>query len=62
MSRSVACARRGLGSLTTAVLPVVVLLWVCLYVGFASADGGSWAEGRATFYGNEPWLWDIHYG
>eukprot|EP01025_Chloroclados_australasicus_P038219 TRINITY_DN391_c0_g2_i1.p1 TRINITY_DN391_c0_g2~~TRINITY_DN391_c0_g2_i1.p1 ORF type:complete len:427 (-),score=42.61 TRINITY_DN391_c0_g2_i1:1719-2912(-) len=21
-----------------------------------------WTVGRATFYGNEPWLWSIHYG
>eukprot|EP01023_Acetabularia_acetabulum_P047057 TRINITY_DN4933_c0_g1_i7.p2 TRINITY_DN4933_c0_g1~~TRINITY_DN4933_c0_g1_i7.p2 ORF type:complete len:512 (+),score=93.05 TRINITY_DN4933_c0_g1_i7:72-1607(+) len=22
----------------------------------------AWKDGRATFYGNEHWLWDIHYG
>lgn len=22
----------------------------------------AWKEGRATYYGNEPWGWSIHYG
>lgn len=28
----------------------------------AVAAQGSWRDGRATFYGNEPWLWSIHKG
>ena len=29
--------------------------------GRLQAQGG-WRTGRATFYGNEPWLWSIHEG
>lgn len=27
-----------------------------------TAQTSEWRQGRATFYGNEPWLWTIHYG
>eukprot|EP01025_Chloroclados_australasicus_P005131 TRINITY_DN11455_c0_g1_i1.p1 TRINITY_DN11455_c0_g1~~TRINITY_DN11455_c0_g1_i1.p1 ORF type:complete len:540 (+),score=63.16 TRINITY_DN11455_c0_g1_i1:199-1818(+) len=30
-------------------------------IGLTLAQSG-WKEGRATFYGNEWWLWDIHQG
>jgi hypothetical protein len=26
------------------------------------AGASAWKEGRATFYGNEPWGWSIHFG
>jgi len=40
--------------------------WMFVAVVFAlvaplNAQGG-WRSGRATFYGNEPWLWSIHEG
>lgn len=28
--------------------------------GVVEAQDGGWRKGRGTFYGNEPWLWDIH--
>eukprot|EP01025_Chloroclados_australasicus_P009372 TRINITY_DN1359_c0_g1_i1.p1 TRINITY_DN1359_c0_g1~~TRINITY_DN1359_c0_g1_i1.p1 ORF type:complete len:446 (-),score=39.41 TRINITY_DN1359_c0_g1_i1:1167-2372(-) len=37
---------------------VVVILLHC-HVQVHCQD---WSIGRATFYGNEPWLWPIHYG
>lgn len=30
-------------------------------LGAVEAQGG-WRKGRATFYGDQPWLWDIHKG
>ncbi|KAF6266519.1 RlpA-like double-psi beta-barrel-protein domain-containing protein-containing protein [Scenedesmus sp. NREL 46B-D3] len=28
----------------------------------AGSSVSAWKSGRATFYGNEPWYWSIHYG
>eukprot|EP01025_Chloroclados_australasicus_P038270 TRINITY_DN392_c0_g1_i1.p2 TRINITY_DN392_c0_g1~~TRINITY_DN392_c0_g1_i1.p2 ORF type:complete len:406 (-),score=57.98 TRINITY_DN392_c0_g1_i1:1727-2944(-) len=36
---------------------LVVFISLC-----GSALCQDWTVGRATFYGNEPWLWSIHYG
>lgn len=37
----------------------VALLAVCVA---GVAGQGAWKKGRGTFYGDQPWLWDIHYG
>lgn len=41
---------------------VIRLLALVVFVRLDSALGqvGGWRTGRGTFYGNEPWLWDIH--
>ncbi|GMH41639.1 hypothetical protein BSKO_09549 [Bryopsis sp. KO-2023] len=31
-------------------------------IGTANAQEGGWRVGRGTFYGDQPWLWDIHKG
>ncbi|GMH41672.1 hypothetical protein BSKO_09582 [Bryopsis sp. KO-2023] len=35
---------------------------VLVVFGFLSAAEADWREGRATFYGDQPWLWDINKG
>lgn len=45
-----------MGVRVAAGLVVVACLLACV------AAQGSWRRGRATFYGNEPWLWSIHHG
>jgi hypothetical protein len=40
---------------STAALALVLLL-------AAASSVSAWKRGRATFYGNEPWYWSIHYG
>ncbi|GMH44424.1 hypothetical protein BSKO_12376 [Bryopsis sp. KO-2023] len=35
---------------------------VLVVFGFLSAVEADWREGRATFYGDQPWLWDINKG
>lgn len=46
--------------------PLEMGLWklcVILALGLGLAAGqGEWRRGRGTYYGDEPWLWDIHYG
>lgn len=37
-----------------------VVLAAILAVSVSAA--GQWRRGRATYYGDEPWLWDIHHG
>eukprot|EP01026_Neomeris_dumetosa_P009360 TRINITY_DN13142_c0_g1_i5.p1 TRINITY_DN13142_c0_g1~~TRINITY_DN13142_c0_g1_i5.p1 ORF type:complete len:129 (-),score=3.12 TRINITY_DN13142_c0_g1_i5:10-396(-) len=36
-----------------------LLTFFCLFVVATCQD---YQYGRATFYGNEPWYWSIHYG
>lgn len=55
------------GGLLCAVAVVVVLAMgfgLEAVSGQGVVDGGlgSWKSGRATFYGNEPWVWSIHEG
>lgn len=39
-----------------------VLAAFLLACSLCCATADDWREGRATFYGNEPWLWSIHHG
>jgi hypothetical protein len=49
------CAASGLGRSSASLL--LLVLAASLLAGV-----GAWKEGRATFYGNEPWGWSIHFG
>ncbi|GMH41640.1 hypothetical protein BSKO_09550 [Bryopsis sp. KO-2023] len=40
---------------------VGVLVLVGIFPAGHAQEGG-WRKGRGTFYGDEPWLWDIHKG
>lgn len=43
------------------VIKVVFVALAALFLlGAAQGQSGGWRTGRATFYGDEPWLWDIH--
>eukprot|EP00879_Flechtneria_rotunda_P015315 GHRR01016009.1.p1 GENE.GHRR01016009.1~~GHRR01016009.1.p1 ORF type:complete len:151 (+),score=29.76 GHRR01016009.1:272-724(+) len=42
------------------LLVVTFLLLVPRWLSPVAAD--DWRSGRATYYGNEPWYWSIHYG
>lgn len=35
---------------------------VLLLLALSASSAHAWTDGRATFYGNEPWYWSIHYG
>lgn len=41
-----------------------VFAWLVVALGLIAAarSQGEWREGRATYYGDEPWLWNIHEG
>lgn len=54
MARSAASASVfGSGSVSLLLLAVAASLLV---------GATAWKEGRATYYGNEPWGWSIHFG
>jgi hypothetical protein len=54
MARSAASASAfGRASVSLLLLAVTASLF---------AGVSAWKEGRATYYGNEPWGWSIHYG
>lgn len=45
------------------MLVATSILLACLASVHAQlAEPGPWRVGRATSYGNEPWLWSIHEG
>ncbi|GMH39085.1 hypothetical protein BSKO_06983 [Bryopsis sp. KO-2023] len=41
-----------------------VFAWSVVALGLiaAASSQGEWRDGRATYYGDEPWLWNIHEG
>ncbi|GBF98478.1 U6 snRNA phosphodiesterase [Raphidocelis subcapitata] len=45
-----------------AAAALAVLAAAALLAAPAAASDAAWRPGRATFYGNEPWYWDIHHG
>ncbi|KAI8465691.1 MAG: hypothetical protein J3K34DRAFT_395999 [Monoraphidium minutum] len=53
-------ARMSLNALCTRAVPAAML--ALLLALLSAAPAAAWITGRATFYGNEPWYWDIHYG
>jgi hypothetical protein len=42
--------------------PLRLAAAVLVLLAAAAAPAAAWTSGRATFYGNEPWAWDIHHG
>ncbi|KIZ00219.1 hypothetical protein MNEG_7740 [Monoraphidium neglectum] len=39
-----------------------LVLAAVLGLTLLAPQAAAWTTGRATFYGNEPWNWDIHHG
>ena len=45
--------------------PLLLSTLLCLLaapLALAASSITQWRSGRATYYGNEPWLWSIHEG
>ncbi|WIA09193.1 hypothetical protein OEZ85_008604 [Tetradesmus obliquus] len=41
---------------------LTLLQLAVLLLATATSNVSAWRQGRATFYGNEPWYWSIHHG